>query len=44
MTERKPRDLFWFWVVAAFVVVTAVWVTVFMIAKNNPNPQIELRD
>lgn len=42
MTDKKPRDLFWFWVVMAFVIVSAVWTTVLIIAKNNPNPAIEI--
>ena len=44
MTDKKPRDLFWFWVVAAFAIVVAVWTTVFILAKNNPNPEIELSE
>lgn len=44
MTAKKPRDLFWFWVVMAFVVVIAVWTTVFILAKNNPNPPIEIEE
>jgi hypothetical protein len=44
MTDKKPRDLFWFWVVMAFVVVIAAWTTFIIIAKNNPNPSIELSE
>ena len=44
MTEKKPRDLFWFWVIAAFLMVIAAWTTIIIIASNNPNPQIELSD
>ena len=44
MSEKKPRDLFWFWVVMAFVIVIAGWTTFYIIAKSTPNPQIELTD
>ena len=44
MTEKKRRDLFWFWVATAFAVVIAAWTTLIIIAKNNPDPQIEIGD
>ncbi len=44
MTEKKTRDLFWLWVVMAFVAVIAAWGTLFAIARDNPNPQIEVNE
>jgi len=44
MIDKKPRDLFWFWVVMAFVAVIAAWTTVYILAKNADNPRIELTD